>query len=462
MSEEQSLHDTIEHLHGPLDVPYGKDELAVVCLVRDGRPYVRSFIEHYRSLGAKHIFFLDNGSTDGTVEALREYEGVTVLRTELPYKLEGAPRQDDPIGNGWTRECLFKQYLFSRFGSRDRWCLCADIDELFDYPYSDVLGLDSFLSYLEEHSYTAVAAQMIDMFPEEPLSGEEFGADEPLKERHRFCDLSNLTRRPMQNTEALTSRNSAVASGEVEGFGNGIRNSVFGTTPHLTKFPLVFDDGKTKPMDRSAHRVGNASIADITCALFHYKFVDAHLHKQVAQAVKEEHRLMNSAKYKVYQQVLDDNPSLQLKRGSAIEVNSVNDLLDNATLVVSDEYVRRVDAEEEKAVIERNGGETGELTGAYIEARRRERAKVLGLQRLDQKLRKDLRQSRRRLWQWRRQSRELEEQNGLLKQQTEELAERNRALERQMKNLRSSRGWRLLGALHRVRVGASKLFGRRG
>jgi Glycosyl transferase family 2 len=39
-------------------------------LVRDGRPYVRSFVEHYSSMGVKHLIFLDNGSTDGTVEAL--------------------------------------------------------------------------------------------------------------------------------------------------------------------------------------------------------------------------------------------------------------------------------------------------------------------------------------------------------------------------------------------------------
>src|ERR671917_1572852 len=80
------LHSRIEHLHGPEEVPYAEDELVVVCLVRDGRPYVKSFVEHYLSLGAKHIFFLDNGSTDGTVEALKEYDNVTVLRSTLPYK----------------------------------------------------------------------------------------------------------------------------------------------------------------------------------------------------------------------------------------------------------------------------------------------------------------------------------------------------------------------------------------
>src|SRR3712207_452200 len=135
------VHLSVEHLHGPKEVPYGEDELVVVCLLRDGRQYVKSYVEHYLSLGAKHIFFLDNGSTDGTVEALKNYDdNVTVLRSTLPYK--------NPKGGLGGTEVLFKHYLIGRFGKKDRWVLCADIDELFDYPYSDLIGLGSLLGYL--------------------------------------------------------------------------------------------------------------------------------------------------------------------------------------------------------------------------------------------------------------------------------------------------------------------------
>ena len=48
-------------MHGPGEVTYGTDEVIVLVVVRDGRPYVRSFVEHYRSLGAKHPVSLDNG-----------------------------------------------------------------------------------------------------------------------------------------------------------------------------------------------------------------------------------------------------------------------------------------------------------------------------------------------------------------------------------------------------------------
>src|SRR5829696_5393984 len=125
----QVVHPSVEHLYGPEKVYYRLDELVVVCLVRDGRPYVKSFVEHYLSLGAKHLFFLDNASTDGTVEALKGYDNVTVFRSTLPFRKYKQP---------------MKQYLIERFG-RGRWSLCVDIDELFDYPYSDMVGLGSLL-----------------------------------------------------------------------------------------------------------------------------------------------------------------------------------------------------------------------------------------------------------------------------------------------------------------------------
>src|ERR671917_2101549 len=80
------VHLSVKHLHGPKRVAYAPDELIVVCIVRNGRPYIRSFIDHYLSLGVKHIVFLDNGSDDGTIAVARDYERVTVLQTKLPYK----------------------------------------------------------------------------------------------------------------------------------------------------------------------------------------------------------------------------------------------------------------------------------------------------------------------------------------------------------------------------------------
>jgi hypothetical protein len=334
---DQLVHRSVEHLHGPIEVAYEPDELMVVSLVRDGRPYVKSFVEHYLSLGVKHIAFLDNNSTDGTVEVLKNYENVTVLRTNLPYKA-------GPSGT----ELLFKQYLIARYGSKDRWCLCADIDELFDYPYSDIVDVCSLLRYLNDKRYTAVVAQMLDMFSEQPLSGRAGNVDEPLKALHRFYDISNITRTSIK--ELSGHRNNTYDNDEIEAFSGGIRNTIFRAEPLLTKHPLIFLDGRVRPMNGSTHLVGNARIADFTGVLFHYKFLDGHFRGQAAQAVREEQYYKNSAAYKKYLQVLDKNPSLHMKQETARQIKSVNDLVDNRFLVVSGDYVSWVN------VVRQNSG----------------------------------------------------------------------------------------------------------
>src|SRR5215217_4147369 len=376
---EQALRSSIEHLHGPQEVDYEPDELVVVCLVRDGRPYVKSFVEHYRSLGATHIFFLDNGSTDGTVEALKNYDNTTVLQTMLPYK---------------EYKFLMKQYLVGRFGRKDRWCLCVDIDELFDYPYSNVVGLNSFLGYLTQKSYTAVAAQMLDMFPEEPLSGREGNLeDKLLKERHRFYDISNISRTSVKELHHLHDRNNTLESDEIEIFRGGIQNAIFGSTLYLTKHPLMFTDGRIKPSDRSAHWVDNAKIADISCVLLHYKFLDGYFHKQAAQAVREGQYHNASARYKRYLEILDKNPTLRVKRESARELKGVNDLVENGFLVVSEEYLMMVYEVEEKhksaehtPPLGGDGGGPEEEAAALYRARAQAKVQSLRARRLEQQL----------------------------------------------------------------------------
>ena len=158
----------------------------VLCLLRDGMPHLETFVEHHFALGAEHLVFLDNGSTDGTIEALKEYDNVTVLRTRRPYR---------------TYQVSMKQYLAERFG-QESWTLYADVDELFDYPYSDTVSLKPLLGYLNDNRYTAVVTHMLDVFPEDPLS--EFAEGGSLKERHRSMTWRTSscasTRRPRAST----------------------------------------------------------------------------------------------------------------------------------------------------------------------------------------------------------------------------------------------------------------------
>src|SRR5215217_1347698 len=458
---EQIPPNSIEHLYGPEEVPYEADELVLLCLMRNGRPYVKSFVEHYTSLGVKHLFFLDNNSTDGTVEALKQYDNVTVLHTTLPFK---------------RYQVSMRQYLIERFGKKGRWCLYADIDELFDYPYSDVVSLSSLLRYLKSNSYTAVVAQMLDMFPEEPLSGRTSNPlEEPLKQRHRFYDISNIRR--VNIKELPLTRNNTYESDDIEFFYGGIRSTLFPSkyTNDLTKFPLVFSDDRIKPMDESSHWADNARIADFTCVLLHYKFLDGYFHQQAAQAVREGQYSNNSVLYKRSLEVLESTPSLQLKQESARELRSVNELVENGFLVVSEDYMMLVYEQARKngtGHALREGEPDGLEDPAFDKTRAQAKVQSLRAKRLEQRL-EQLRQQHQRELEKRleklkennrkakkRALEKLREQN---KSKVEKLSRRlartkqktrkkNRNLARQLQSMRASRSWRLLNRLGALRA----------
>jgi hypothetical protein len=441
----QVPHLDVEHLHGPKEVTYGKDELVVVCVVKDGRPWLKSFVEHYFSLGVKHIVFLDNNSSDDTVAAASQYDNVTVLRTHLPFI---------------EYHLLMKQYLIARFG-KDRWSLCVDIDELFDYPYSDVVRLDSFLRYLNSKSYTGVMAQMLDMFPEKILSGPVVELqDEPLKEVHKFYDLTSLRRKfydfstfkrnwvgnlyHLGNDTLKGRSNNTLDSGQLELFWGGMRETVFGVVVTLTKYPLAFSDGKVNPMS-NVHNIENARLADLTCVLYHYKF-HQHLRDQAATRIQEHNYWYEWAEYKNYLEVIDRNPDLKLKLETSKEITSVNDLLEDGFLVVSEDYTSWVNAQEERN-LRGSPGEPHGTTEALLTSRREKREEILRLQRLDprRQMRTKMLKIRKLEQQLRKEGRKIHR----LKQTRRRLTLKARKLEEQLENMRASRIWKLTEIVHR-------------
>jgi hypothetical protein len=324
------LRGRVSHLHGPTHVDYAPDELLVITVVRNGALHVRSFMEHYRALGVRHHVFLDNGSTDDTVERLCAYSGVTVLQTDAPY---------DRFEN------TMKRYLAERF-SPGRWNLCADIDELFEYPFARELPLPGFLEYLNGRRFTAVVAQMLDMFSELPLDEVESRPDDRLTDTYTHYDISAVSRHPYVWSDPPRP--------EVSKHVGGIRRTVFGTNNGLTKAALVLMDGSVKPFVEWHQAVG-AAVADVTGVLMHYPFVST-FRQKVEEAVRTgRYGTTTTHEYVSYGKELARNPRLCLKRPSARRFTGLEPLIADGFVVVSDDYVRWAREHTRDAVRHRRG-----------------------------------------------------------------------------------------------------------
>jgi hypothetical protein len=320
----------IEHVHGPTDIALAPDELVVLCLVRNGAVHLPTFVRHYRRLGARHIVLVDNGSTDGTPELARAAEGVTLYRTALPFR-----RYENAV----------KRWLVRRFAGAG-WALVADMDELFDYPFSSQLPLRHFLAYLRVNGYDAVTVQNLEIVPRESLAELAANPDRPLEETHRWYDLSDIRR----VRDVFWLRQNRIGAEEICSHTGGIWETVFGYRGSmLTKQPLV-RPGSLRVFPYNVHFVTGAHIADVTGVFRHYKYT-GRFAEHVEEELQRKQHYGAAEVFRHYRRVLEARPQLTLYRPGFREYHRAEDLLESGFLVASEGYRAWVERHRRRAEV---------------------------------------------------------------------------------------------------------------
>jgi len=316
-----------KHIYGPKKINYKEDELVVISVIKNAELYIKQFIEHYFSLGVKHIFLLDNNSKDNTILIAKRYKNITIFKSKLPYRFF---------------EYGLSVYLVKKF-CKNRWCLFVDIDEIFDYPYSNILNLSSFLEYLNKKSYNAVILQMLDMFSDKEFSN--FNKEENnIKKTYKYYDINNIKKtnldlyyNNLKNNYLNRKLINNISNNKIKFYSEGIRNTIFNCYPWLTKHTLFKLNNKIKPFLRK-HLINNADIADLSCVLYHYRFLN-NFKEMVSNYIKNKEYSNNLSEIMKYHEILKIYPNLCLKQKTSKKLKSTNDLIKNKFLIVSKEYL---------------------------------------------------------------------------------------------------------------------------
>ena len=321
----------VKHVHGKRFLSYAKDELIVVSLAKNAEVYISSFIDHYIQLGVKHIFILDNGSTDNTVSITSKYPQVSVYQCSLSFR---------------EYNLLMRQFLLRRFGRKNRWLLCVDIDELFDYPCSDRINLGAFLRYLSTRKYTTIVAYMLDMFSEQPISHLDTESDN-LKQAYPYFDISTISKFDYHEWYPYHGHSNrfirkeklqnVLSNPEIKHYSGGIRSKIFDLPNiYLIKHPLIFKDGKAELVHQ--HFVNYAHVADVSGVLYHYK-LSAGFQDRIQDAIKNKQYWNDSLEYTKYHRVIEKIPDICFKTNSAEKFDSVNNLVHVNFLHITKEYI---------------------------------------------------------------------------------------------------------------------------
>lgn len=330
-----SLWQQIRHRAGPRASERDPESCVVVCLVRNGREHLPSFLRHYRALGVREFVFIDNGSDDGTLELLERDAALTVYETSLSHK---------------DYETQIRRLVIEHHCSK-RWCLNVDIDELFDYPRSGELPLRGLLRYLTERGATAMAGHMLDMYDEQQRC---FGEQElDLRQAYPHYDISQLERADYYAEEQLAFCDRNRLQAEIQCFSGGIRQSVFGSKAGarylLIKHPLIFLDGELEPVTHP-HYSNHATVADVTCVLYHYKFTPAFKAKALESQRSERYVKFAQQQYDQYLKKLGAQGSVAITSAGTRRLLKVDELTELGFLRESNDFrafVRRYVKERE-------------------------------------------------------------------------------------------------------------------
>jgi hypothetical protein len=94
--------------------PLVAGDLALLVPSRNERRFIDPFLRHYRQLGITRFIWIDDRSTDGSVEALKEQRDVDLYVSNARYKEARRGR-------------LWRHMLVDLYG-QNRWYLSVDVD----------------------------------------------------------------------------------------------------------------------------------------------------------------------------------------------------------------------------------------------------------------------------------------------------------------------------------------------
>lgn len=120
----------------------GRDGLALVLIVRNEARHIGEWARFHALAGVSHFYVYDNGSTDGTVDAIQV--AVPGRVTVMPWDQK---LRDGRFGFEIHNQVLAYAHALRNFGGRYRWLSFLDVDE-FLIPTQDA-SLPEALAALE-------------------------------------------------------------------------------------------------------------------------------------------------------------------------------------------------------------------------------------------------------------------------------------------------------------------------
>jgi len=276
-------------------------------------------------LGISRFFFIDNGSTDGSLEYLLEQDDCHVFGCSGKFFAENV---EPPVWSNALRGVH----------GEGHWCLSLDADEMFVYPRCEDVPLGKFCQYLDNLDVSAVVALVIDMYGEEAIlratyeRGKSFLSACPYFDRALGYEVPLDSGYPSVLTRSKF-RERAFWSGQ-----HKRRHP-----PCITQVPLVkWQKGMAYLV--AQHALNFARLSDLQTAVLHFKFLPG-FYKSIATSLKENDKVKEQGldERRAYVDALRRDPDLALLGSDSVRYRDASQLVDLGWMKTSapyEDYVR--------------------------------------------------------------------------------------------------------------------------
>ena len=146
-------------------------EPILICATKNNLPAVKLQLKHHRKIGVTSFIYIDNLSTDGTFEYLKDQNDVTLYKVDTQFK--------SFVHKIWYQLAIKQE-------GYDKWYLTLDDDELFAYPGMETVDINRYIEFLEMQKKTGTFSIMLDMYSENKLFS---GAGTGIKDEYCFFDM---------------------------------------------------------------------------------------------------------------------------------------------------------------------------------------------------------------------------------------------------------------------------------
>jgi glycosyltransferase involved in cell wall biosynthesis len=243
-----------------------RDEIRMFIIARNEALRLPFLLDHYRRMGVDRVFAVENDSTDDTLSILLAQERTHVFQTS-----------DDYSGH-WR----WMEYLLEVHG-RGHWCLVVDADELLIYPCWEELSIRDLCRFLDRQGATAFGGLLLDLYAAEPFDQLRYRpGDDPLEMRW-FYDPDSHRKVEFRVPNPKTGKEF-----RCEAYLGGVRYRVFGSSPALTKVPLV-RWGRDTYLIQGMHAADNAVFSPVEGAVLHFKYLQDFVGRVLYEADRGQH-----------------------------------------------------------------------------------------------------------------------------------------------------------------------------